>query len=122
MLRPTLASVALAAAFGTAQAGSLLETVEHAAEVGLPALEWPNAEGGTVRFAACDGCETRSFVISHGASYLVNGRPATFEAFAAAIRTARAASSIADHSLVGLYFDAASTRLVRIALVAPLPR
>ena len=47
---------------------------------------------------------------------------ATFEAFAAAVDTARTTSETANRSLVGLYFDAASKRLARIALVTPLPR
>lgn len=121
MLRTILAGAALAAPFGTVQAGSLLTAVEHAAEIPLLEIELPAVEAGSVAFAVCDGCQRRSVALSRGTSYLVNNRAATFEAFVAAVQAARAAANVANRSLVGLYFDAASKRLVRVALVAPLP-
>ena len=121
MLRTILAGAVLAAAYGTAQAGSLLTAVEHAAEIPLPEIDLPAAQPGNIAFAVCDGCKARSVALSRGTTYFVNNRAATFEVFAAAVHTARAAADIADRSLVGLYFDAASKRLVRVALVAPLP-
>lgn len=120
MVRPIFAGAALAAVVGTTQAGSLLQKVQHAAEVPLSALELPAVHGGIVEFAACSGCETRAAATSSSTSYLINNRAATFDAFAAAVETARAAADVAKRSLVGLYFDAESRRLVRIALVAPL--
>ena len=119
MLRTILAGAVLAAPFGTAQAGSLLTTVEHAVEVPLPEIELPASQAGSVAFAVCAGCGVRSVALARGTSYLVNNRAATFEAFIAAVQTARAADDVADRSLVGLYFDAESKRLVRVALVAP---
>jgi hypothetical protein len=116
-----LAGVALGAAAGAAKAGSLLTAVEHAAEVPLAGIVLPGVEAGSVAFAVCDGCEVRSVALSRGTRYLVNNRTATFEAFVAAVQAARAAAEVANRSLVGLYFDAASKRLVRLALVAPLP-
>lgn len=121
MLRTILAGAALGAPFGAPQAGSLLTAVEHAAEIPLPEIELPALETGSVAFAVCDGCGVRSVALSPGTRYLVNNRAATFEAFVVAVEAARAAADIADRSLVGLYFDAASKRLVRVALVAPLP-
>ena len=121
MLRTILAVAVLAAPFGAAQAGSLLTTVEHAVEIPLLEIELPAVEAGSVAFAVCDGCGIRSVALSRGTRYLVNNRAATFEAFVGAVRAARAAGDVANRSLVCLYFDAASKRLVRMALVAPLP-
>lgn len=122
MLRQLLAAAALAGAFDTAHAGSVLETAQHAAEVPLHALQLPAAAGGLVRFAACVGCQIHTATMPGSTRYVINNRPATFEAFAAAVDTARTTSETANRSLVGLYFDAASKRLARIALVTPLPR
>jgi hypothetical protein len=119
MWRTILAGAAFAATFGT-RAGSLLTAVEHAAEIPLPEIELPASQTGSVAFAVCDACGVRSVALTRGTRYLVNNHAATFEAFVAAVQAARAAA-IADRSLVGLYFDAASKRLVRVALVAPLP-
>jgi hypothetical protein len=121
MLRQTLCAAAFAAASSTAQAGSTLQTVEHAAEVPLLALQLPTRVGGSVRFATCGGCETRAVALPGSTRYVVNNRPATYEAFAAAVTAAQARAETANRSLAALYFDAASKRLVRIALVAPLP-
>jgi hypothetical protein len=122
MLRQILTVAVLAGILGTAQAGSILEAVEYAAEVPLAELDVPSAEGGTLRFAPCNGCASQSVVMSSSTGYLVNNRPATFEEFAAAVATAKSSTDVANRSLAGLYFDAASKRLTRIALVAPLPR
>lgn len=121
MLRKILPMAFLAGALSSAQAGSLMETTEHGAEVPLDALDLPAAEGGLLRFAACDGCETQTVVMSSGTRYLINRRAATFEELAAAVELASASGDIAKRSLVGLYFETASKRLVRIALVAPIP-
>ncbi len=116
------AILALLVAFSSmARAGERLAALEHAAEIPLPALRLPAVAPGTVEFAVCEGCPRRATAIPSAIEYRVNGRAATFEAFAAAVRTARDAPDIAGRSLVGLYFEAASQRLVRIALVAPLP-
>jgi hypothetical protein len=122
MLRQTLAVAALAGALATAQAGSLMETVEQAAEVPLVALDLPATQGGMLRFAVCDGCEARSVVMPSDMTYLVNNRAVTWVEFAATVEVALASDDVAERSLVGLYFDAASKRLERIALVAPLPQ
>jgi len=122
MLRQILAVAALAGVLGTAQAGSTLEAVEYAAEVPLVELVVPSAQGGTLRFAVCAGCETQRVVMPSSTGYLVNNRRVTFEEFAAAVATAKASTEIANRSLVGLFFDASSKGLRRIALVAPLPR
>lgn len=121
MLRTILVGAALAAPCNAAQAGSLLTTAEHAAEIPLLEMELPAVEAGSVAFAVCDGCGVRSAALSRGTRYLVNNHAATFEVFVAAVQAARAKADVANRSLVGLYFDAASKRLVRMALVAPLP-
>ena len=122
MLRQILTVAALAGVLGTAQAGSILETVEYAAEVPLVELDVPSAEGGTLRFTPCSGCASQSVVMPSSTGYLLNNRPVTFEEFAAAVATAKSSTAIVNRSLAGLYFDAVSKRLTRIALVAPLPR
>lgn len=122
MLRQILTVASLAYVVGTAHAGSLLEAVEQAAEVPLVFLDLPAIEGGLLKFSVCRECETRSVVMSGSTGYLVNNRPVTFEEFAATVNTAQASGDIARRSLVGLYFDDASKRLTRIALVTPLAR
>ncbi len=122
MLRQILAVTALAGFLGTAQAGSILEAGQSSAEVPLVELDVPSAQGGTLRFAVCDGCETQRVVMPSSTTYLVNNRRVTFEEFVAAVATAKASTAIANRSLVGLFFDASSRDLKRIALVAPLPR
>jgi len=122
MLRQILVVAALVGVLGTAQAGSTLEAVEYAAEVPLVELVIPSAQGGTLRFAVCGGCETQRVIMPSSTGYLVNNRRVTFEEFAAAVATAKASTEIANRSLVGLFFDASSKGLRRIALVAPLPQ
>jgi hypothetical protein len=122
MLRHILTVAAIASVLGTAQAGSILDVVEYAAEVPLAELDVPSAVGGTLTFAACSGCESQRMNIPASTSYLVNNRSVTFEEFAATVATAKSSDEIVNRSLVGLFFDAASKRLTRIALVAPLPR
>lgn len=118
---PILAATLLVGFSSMARAGERLAALEHAAEIPLRALDLPAVATGVVGFAVCESCERRSTAIPSAIEYVVNGRAATFEAFAAAVRTARDAPDIARRSLVGLYFDAAAQRLVRITLVAPLP-
>jgi hypothetical protein len=120
MLRQILTVAGLAFLVGTAQAGSLLEAVEQSAEVPLVFLDLPAAEGGLLKFSVCKECETHSVVMSRSTGYLVNNRPVTFEEFADTVNTAQASGELVRRSLVGLYFDTASKRLNRIALVTPV--
>jgi hypothetical protein len=121
MLRHILTAAALVSVLGTAQAGSLLEATEHGSEVPLAELDLPAAEGGILRFALCGGCETHTTAMSSGTRYVLNHKTVTFEELEAAVETAQASTSIAERSIVGLYFDISSKRLVRIAVVAPIP-
>jgi hypothetical protein len=122
MLRQILAVAALAGFLGTAQAGSILEAGQYSAEVPLAELDVPSAQGGTLKFAVCDGCEAQRVIMPSSTTYLVNNRSVPFEDFVAAVATAKASTEIANRSLVGLFFDASSKGLKRIALVAPIPR
>jgi hypothetical protein len=121
MLRQILTVAALAGVFGTAH-GQAIEIVSQAAEVPLVELDVPATEGGLVKFAVCEGCETHSVVMSGSTTYVVNDRPVTFKEFAAAVATAKESAEIARRSLAGLHFEIASKRLVKIALVTPLPQ
>ena len=121
MLRQILTVAALAGVVGMAH-GQAVEIVSQAAEVPLVELEVPATAGGLLKFAVCEGCETHSVLMSGGTKYVVNDRPVTFKEFAAAVATAKQSAEIAKRSLAGLHFEIGSKRLVKAALVTPLPQ
>jgi hypothetical protein len=122
MLRQILTVAAFAGMLGAAQAGDLLERTEHGAEVPLAELGLPATQGGILRYAFCEGCETQTAVMPTSTVYVVNHQAVAFEDFAATVDAAQESSEITKRSIVGLYFDTATKRLVRIALVTPLTR
>jgi len=122
MFRQILTVAAFAGVLGSAQAGDLLERTEHGSEVPLAELHLPASPGGVLRYAFCEACETHTAVMPTSTVYIVNHQAVAFEDLAATVDAAQESSEITKRSIVGLYFDTATKRLVRIALVTPLAR
>jgi hypothetical protein len=116
MLRRMLVIAALTGVLGTAQAQSVLEVVEHAAEVPFSRIDWPASETGTVRFSLCTGCEVHTARLSAETRYRVNHREVPYIEFAAAVKRAQDSAEIGNRTLVGLFYDLASGQLTRISL------
>ena len=116
MLRRMLVIAALTGVLGTAQAQSVLEVVERAAEVPFSRIDWPANETGTLRYSLCTGCEVHTARLSTETRYVVNHRPATYLDFAAAVKRAQDSKEIASRTLVGLFYDIESQQLTRISL------
>lgn len=116
MLRRTLALAALTALLGTARAGSVLDVVEQAAEVAFPHVDWPAGETGTLRYTLCSGCPLKTTRLSAETRYLVDHQPVSFAELVAAVELMQASQATANRTVVGLFFDSTTQRLVKISL------
>lgn len=99
-----------------ASAGRTVEIVEHSLEAALADLTLPSGASGNVIVAReCEGCEPRTVLATTDTLYLVEDARVPHAEFARHVELIRSASA-ADETLVGIYFDPASSRATRIKL------
>jgi hypothetical protein len=122
MIRSLLTIVAAFGALGAAQAQGtrVLGQDELPYELTLDQVRLPTADGGgSITVRPCEACRTSTHAITNSTRFFVNGRELLLADFAKAVAELRAAPGRGQPVFVGVFVDAASQRVNRIAVNGP---
>jgi hypothetical protein len=115
----TLATVALLAVFGTAQADRILEQPERSYELSLSQMTLPSAANGGLTVKPCVSCAYSTHVLTAETGYFVNNRSLSFAEFTSATDDLRANRDAARRVFVGVYVDVETGRVNRVTVRHP---
>ena len=111
-----LATVALLAVFGTAQAARILEQPEEGYELTLEQVTLPSSASGGVTMKLCESCAYSTHVLTASTQYLVNGQAATFAEFKRFADGLRDDRDARETALTCLFVDVGTGRVTRMTL------
>ena len=112
-----LATLAVLATFGTAQAARVLEQPERSYELSLDLVTLPSTAGGGISFKTCAACSYTTHVLTAATVYSVNNRPMSFEDFTRVADELQSNSGTAEKTFVGLFVDVATLRVTRVSMI-----
>jgi hypothetical protein len=114
-----LATVALLAVFGTAQATRILEQPERSYELSLSQLTLPSAANGGLTVKPCADCAYSTHILTGATGYFVNDRSLPFAEFSRVTEDLRANQNTARRVFVGVYIDVETGRVNRVTVRHP---
>jgi hypothetical protein len=114
--RSTLATLALAAAFGTADAARVLEQPERPYELTLEQLTLPSSAAGGITVKPCEDCTYSTHVLTAATQFLLNGQLVPFVDFSRVFEEVRGNSRASATAVAGLFVDVDTGRVTRVSL------
>ena len=112
-----LATFALLAVVGTAQATRILEQPERPYELSLSQLTLPSAANGGLTVKPCASCAYTTHVLTSATGYFVNNRALSFAEFRSVAQNLAADQDTASRVFVGVYVDIETGRVNRVTLL-----
>jgi hypothetical protein len=120
MYRNAWILIVLACALDPAWAVRVIEQPEGAYELALGGVSLPAGATGSVSFRPCADCNPTSLRVSNATRYFVNGTAVPLEGLLRNVEQLQQTDGDWDSILLTVYYDRASHRVNRIALLRPV--
>jgi hypothetical protein len=114
-----LATAAMLAVFGSAQASRILEQPERSYELTLSQLSLPSAANGGLTIKPCASCPYTTHVLTAATEFFANERGLPFAEFTRVTEDLRADRDALNKTFVGVYVDVETGRVNRVTLRHP---